>query len=334
MLKYCIVIILIYYATIQVNCASCGDKEWDNFTKNRSKYIANLSETVYACVRRDDTRYTVFHGCVDWHSSVHGYWALLRASKYIDSVQKDKYLNIITKSFSSQGINDERLFLKEHKGFEMPYGRAWFLRLAIEYEQKSKLKTLRQMADEVALSLIEYYTSHKPVPNLAEYENAEWAFRNLHDYALFTNNKMMINYVSTQARSFMDYGCPSSIGNDRTDDEFFSRWGNYFHVLETLADSRSFNAILNKCGSTNDLMAPITTFGSDHHLGVNYSRAWGLWSVYKKTHNKVYRDAYLDNVMANYSLHEKNKYNYHSYGHWVPQFGIYAITYPLEEDIY
>ena len=128
----------------------------------------------------------------------------------------------------------------------------------------------------------------------------------------------------------MNAGSLLPITDDRWEAEFFSRWGNYFHLLEILVDSRTFNQTLNKFKPNAESMVPIKLFKSDHHLAINYSRAWGLWSAYKITNNKVYRDAYLENVMAGYALHEAYKNNYHSYGHWVPQFGIYSITYSLE----
>src|SRR5438552_860208 len=39
--------------------------------------LADLAEPVDACLRRRDTDSPIFHGCVDWHSSVHGAAALL-----------------------------------------------------------------------------------------------------------------------------------------------------------------------------------------------------------------------------------------------------------------
>jgi len=306
----------------------CKNKEWIKFEKKQTIYIENLSQAVFASVKRVDTSYPVFHGSVDWHSSVHGYWALIRASKYS---QNNQYLDFVIDTFNSTLLDKERLYLKNNKDFEMPYGRAWFLRLAIEYESVTKLKTLRLMADEVAQSMVDYYKIYTPVPGLGEYDNAEWAFRNLYDYAVFTKNKEMIKFVNSNINLFLDTDLQFSIENDSSlYPEFFSRFGNYFHLLEVLVDSETFIQILDSFGSDNQSMAPVTLFKNNHHFGINFSRSWGLWSIYKKTNNINYQNAYLDNVimgLQDFYVYEKD---YKSYGHWVPQFGIYAVTYPLE----
>ena len=325
-------IFIFWFATLLFPCSSFtedGNKEWIDFEKNLNLNLEELSKTVFSCVNKTDTKHPIFHGCIDWHSSVHGHWALLRVSKY---TKKKQYLDFVTNSLNPSLLEEERLYLRTNKSFEMPYGRAWFLRLAIEFESVTKSNILRPMADEIAQSLVEYYRTSTPSPGIGEYNNAEWAFRNLYDYAVFTKKQKIIEFINSQIKFFLVPEFKISFEYDREIyPEFFSRLGNYFHLLEVTIDTKTFLKTLSSLQPDYNSMVPVKSFENAHHLGMNYSRAWGLWSIYKKTNNIDYRNAYLRNVMMGLKEHEIYKDNYGSYGHWVPQFGIYAITYPFEE---
>ena len=47
----------------------------------RVEYLSSLSVAVELGVSRKDTEHPAFCGCIDWHSSVHGTYALLVASR-------------------------------------------------------------------------------------------------------------------------------------------------------------------------------------------------------------------------------------------------------------
>src|SRR5262245_13563523 len=42
----------------------------------KEEIAADLAATVRQSVVRKDTGHAAFHGCIDWHSAVHGAWAL------------------------------------------------------------------------------------------------------------------------------------------------------------------------------------------------------------------------------------------------------------------
>ena len=329
MSKNLIIALLMILIVPRLSFSGGNSREWSEFVANRDFYLEDLSKSVISCETRSDTLSPVFHGCVDWHSSVHGYWALLRAAKY---TKNKKCLDFAMDAVTSPALAQERAFLKANKSFEMPYGRAWFLRLAIEFETISMLPTLRPMADEIAQSLVAFYRHNPPSPGTGEYKNAEWAFRNLYDYARFTKNQKIAGFVTSSLKYFLDPRATAFLAKDKeAAPEFFSRSGNYFHFLEAAADTKTFLHMLDKCQIDPNKIEPVTKFENDHHLGLNFSRAWGLWSIYKKTNKEEFRNAYLKSVMAGLNEHAQYKNNYNKYGHWVSQFGIYAITYPFED---
>jgi hypothetical protein len=54
--------------------------DWKKFCDRRGLDLMALAERVEESFLRRDTRHPVFCGCIDWHSSVHGAYALLTAA--------------------------------------------------------------------------------------------------------------------------------------------------------------------------------------------------------------------------------------------------------------
>ena len=106
-------------------------KEKPSMTRDR--FLDDAARIIETAVKRKDTEHAVFHGCYDWHSAVHGHWALLR----LDRVRgkHEAAARYVAGRLSGEPLEAERTLLKTKPAFEMPYGRAWFLRLAIEFEQ-------------------------------------------------------------------------------------------------------------------------------------------------------------------------------------------------------
>jgi hypothetical protein len=74
-----------------------------------------------------------FYGCLDWHSSVHGHWLLLKVLKQFPSISiKDSILQILSSSFQPQKIKEEADYFSKYKTantYERTYGWAWLLKL-------------------------------------------------------------------------------------------------------------------------------------------------------------------------------------------------------------
>src|SRR5262245_889763 len=93
---------------------------------------AELARQVAFASRRKDTHHPAFKGCVDWHSAVHGTWALLA---YQRATGDTGYAALVASILETQALAREREHMRRSAMFEMPYGRAWFLRLAIEHHK-------------------------------------------------------------------------------------------------------------------------------------------------------------------------------------------------------
>ena len=56
-------------------------------TKEKPAMAGALAAAVREAVARDDTDHIAFHGCIDWHSAVHGTWALTAYTRMTGDTQ-------------------------------------------------------------------------------------------------------------------------------------------------------------------------------------------------------------------------------------------------------
>lgn len=296
--------------------------EWTDFEGKRIVLLQELVPLVEICVGKEDTRHAVFHGCVDWHSAVHGHWALLRVSRVTGD---ERLLNIVRSSMQPAAMRHESEFLTANPRFEMPYGRAWFLKLIKEYEVATSDLQFRFAADANAATLSEYLLRRECDLERATYLNQSWAYRHLLEYYEHIQRADLAQSVRATIS-----GCANpdvTLRRDHEKAEFFSVYGNLAHVYALALNDEDFDRWFAKSRPEQESLAPVTELQTPaHHLGVNLSRAWGMWSLYLRTGDLAYREAYVDHINESLRRHEKYVGAYYDYARWVPQFAIYAIS--------
>jgi|GEM_PF-627697 len=302
---------------------------------DRDQLLAPMVPIIARSIARKDTDHPVFHGCLDWHSAVHGHWALLRIARLTGRHQDTA--REVEKSLDTAGIARESKFLQEHEGFELPYGRAWFLRLAIEFElwagesRTSDPQRLRAMADDVAKSLLTFYNSQPPDPRSHEYGNASWALVQLDAYAVHTKNSALREKTQSLIREHMLKPADApSFQDDGRSPEFFSRFGNWAYLIALTQDRTTLRSFLRDQSLPDEVIQPVALLPGAHHLGMTWSRAWALRALSRLAPDPAARarfeKAYLDHVATGMRQHMTHSGDFMVYDHWVPQFAVYAIT--------
>jgi hypothetical protein len=295
-----------------------------------------MAESISAAVERKDTDHPVFHGCIDWHSAVHGHWALLCIAR-VTSEHDDSAAWVLA-SLDPEGIAEEADHLGREPDFEMPYGRAWFLRLAIEYEQRDDAPqqpcaaAMSNMADEVAASLLQYCESRELSPRSREYGNEAWALTQLH--AFYAHRRDEPNLERADAlvsKFFVDSDARVRFAADHRRPDFFSPFGNWAYLLAKTQSAEAADRFWQAHRPADDELRPVDPqSGAAHHLGVNWSRAWALRAVGRVVADPVEQtrlsEAYNEHIAAGLVAHFQHKADYGAYGHWVPQFAVYALT--------
>ena len=279
-----------------------------------------LINTIQQSITRQDTNHPLFHGSWDWHSAVHGHWALLLYAK----TEQDKPLfTWLQKRLENDGIIKEIQYLMDNPGFERPYGRAWLLALAMVFIQSDLKPNIRRLVDTVALDLWQWIQSKQIDGTIGEYNNQSWTILRLFMWFSFTENIIRKNEVQHWVETFY-CTIDNHPENDQLRQEFFSCWSVQALLLgEVLGLERLATWIAKQKYSNSDLK-PVSPEEKVHHLGMNASRSWGFWAAWRATNESRWNEAYQNHLEHSIQLHQCWKDDHYSYGHWVPQFTLYA----------
>ena len=289
--------------------------------EQKQAMAAELARQVAFCSQRKDTDHPAFKGCVDWHSAVHGVWALVAYQRATGDAQ---YAPLVASILNKPALVREQEHLRQAPSFEMPYGRAWFLRLAIDHGRLTGSDDLLAFGNEVAISLRDYYRNH-PIDRFSgAYQSASWALINLLDYARYRRLADLETEVAGWIRkSFVDVE-PKCSG-ERERGEFMAVCTNWAALVARVLDKDDYAKWLDKFVAVNGLPAPLRRQNSDHEFGLDFSRAWGLWDVYAKTGRDDMLKAYVDHFNSGFTPASNWRGSYMAVGHWVAQFALFAL---------
>jgi hypothetical protein len=325
MMRTCLVALVagLTFAGIQARAAadSATPPSLGAIAAGRAAIARNLVEPVVRCVRRKDTDHVAFHGCIDWHSSVHGTLALVI---YGGMTGDQTYDSLVKSELTAPKIAREQTLLRTRPGFEMPYGRSWFLRLATQYQARFGDGVLRDMAKEVADSL-RLFISRRP-SDLYEgaYSSLSWALINLIDYAEAAGDGVNARFAREYARAallrsgpYCDYGLEHS--------EFMSICLQRAWLASKVLGREEFERWQQEFLDRTGLPQPVTDPNSAHHYGLNFSRSWALAALHRATRRPDYARAYAAHFWTGYSDRQNWDGRYETVAHWVAQFGMLSL---------
>ena len=291
--------------------------------EQKQTIAAALARQVAYCSQRRDTDHPAFKGCVDWHSAVHGVWALVAYQRATGDAQ---YAPLVAAILDRSALAREREHLRQAPMFEMPYGRAWFLRLAIEHGKLTGTDDLAPFADDVATSLRDYYRFRaRRIDRFSgAYASDSWALINLIDYARYRHlADLEADVTSWIKRDFVDVDPTCPQGTERG--EFMAVCTNWAALVARVKERADYAAWLDKFIAVNGLPVPVTEARSDHEFGLNFSRAWGLWDMYDNSGRADVAKAYASHFDRAFTPEANWRGSYMAVGHWVAQFGMFAL---------
>jgi len=331
----------------------------DDF-EGREDWIDRLGIIPSRCIERFDRVHghmTLFHGCFDWHSSVHGHWALFRMDLSGSGRHHDLAVQAAGR-FTEEKITSVMGELQDAPGFELPYGRAWLLRLCMEHEkwvEKHQLQTAcnwRELGDYTADSLMDYYVGEgvDRSPNILtnQYRNDSFAIVQLFDYFNHCENQERLTEISKYiSRHFLVDDLVFEPEQELDPKAFLSPFWSWVYLLSRTQTDEVLRDLIKVETLSEDALQPMLgqeiSRGRVHHLGMNWSRAWAIKSLARRMHSwNKYQDfrgqlvkSYRAHIQQSLAVHEEFSLDnpdveergaYYAYYHWVPQFGIYAIT--------
>jgi hypothetical protein len=293
-------------------------------TEARREIARELVEPIRAAVARRDTEHAAFHGCIDWHSAVHGVWALVAYRRMTGDTLCDALLE---ETLRPEALVAERALLRARPDFEMPYGRAWFLRLAREHGLLMGDGTLQPLAREVLASMLAYYAGRAPNPRRGNYASDSWALINMLDYAHWSGDAAAEASIRVLVEAhFLDHGAGCDYALE--DRHFMAVATNWAWLVSKALPREEFGRWEQEFLGRVGLPRPVSWPANWHHHGLNFSRAWGLWALSAGATGdarKAYRVAYAAHFRATYATPALWRGSYRGVGHWVPQFGMLAL---------
>lgn len=329
------------YESVFANLAlHCIHQEFPNVVK----HMMNSADDVKA----PNKLYPAFYGCLDWHSSVHGHWLLVRMLNTAqDTVDKDLIIKKLNTSFTTENIQGELASLKRENNasFERPYGLAWFLQLTAELRQSSTpeakiwLDTLLPLEEEIVARVSAWLPKLAYPIRTGEHSQTAFAFGLMLDWAKISGNKEFEALLTSRVKEYhqADKQCP--LAYEPSGQDFLSPCLAEADLMRRVMAKHEYSQWLSAffpslTASTSNWLAPATvtdkTDGKLAHLdGLNISRAWmieGIISalpdndaripVLEKT-LKAHREAGLNAVFGD--MHYMGS-------HWLGSFASYLET--------
>lgn len=306
--------------------------------QNPLPYKSGIVIASEADLAMPEVHHPAFFGCFDWHSAVHGHWSLVYLlKKFPDLADRDKALQMLQENMTAANIEKEVAYFSmnsQTKSFERTYGWAWALKLAEElYTWDDPIaQELYQNLEPLSNYIIDGYINYLPklvYPiRVGEHSNTAFGLSFAYDYAKTVGHTALQQSIEENAIRFYmnDADCPISwepsgydflspclqemdIMRKVLDDATFEKWSTAF--LPEL-----FNGQLNlPPGEIRD-----RSDGKLVHLdGLNFSRAWCLYSLKDCAPCKVIADQHLA-----FSLDKITDGDYAGQ-HWLASFALYAF---------
>ena len=290
--------------------------------------LTTMAPIIAPCVQPTTTA-RVFTRCYDTHSSIHAHWAAYRLARSSSG--------FTALALTSQLALDPVKLNTEVGFMQYPYAAAWFLRLAIDYEQWATMAgatdrlRLRTVGDRMAGWLQTYYTTGTIDPYAIEYANPAWALYQLHAYATFTGNTTLASQVQALiATAFVRPITNRTLLADINVPEFFSVVGNWYYVIAKTQPPATVQSFLAMQPAIPQSHLAVSGTSGVHAYGMIWSRAWAFRVMAQIAPSAQDRlrlaQAAHDHVQTGMARHPQLAGNFSSYDHWVPQFAVYAVT--------
>jgi hypothetical protein len=169
------------------------------------------TETPHADERNGTARpkdaHPAFYGCFDWHSAVHGHWAMLRAVDVVEGLpERDAIVATLGRHLTKENLAKELVFFRKNEGFEQPYGWGWLLRLGTELrasrlpQAKSWLRNLEPLEARLEAAMGTYLHDLKQPDREGVHGNTAFAMIHAWDYARALGKEEFRAYVERRAR--------------------------------------------------------------------------------------------------------------------------------------
>ena len=288
-----------------------------------------------------------FYGCWDWHSAVHGHWAMVKILKdFPEIADRDIILSKLDKNLSEENLNKEFQFFKQDfaKGFERTYGWAWLMKLYSELvswdhdKAQTWANNMKPLVDLLSERTILFLDKLSTPLRPGTHANTAFSFSLMIEYSKVANDNLLFNKIKEYSiKNFLgDINCPVQYEPSGTD--FLSPCLAEAALMSQILEKREFNEWLYKFlpsfdeSSFGNIINPPEVLdpedpGIGHLIGLMFHRAWTLKDIAINLEKNSDKNLLLQ-IAKNHSEEGYNIMFESGYGgeHWLATFAIYNFS--------
>jgi hypothetical protein len=299
-------------------------------------------------VKQPRVLHPAFYGCLDWHSSVHGHWMLVRLMRlFPDLPEASRIRTVLNENLTAANIQTEAAYLTQanRQSFERTYGWAWLLKLAEELREwddpdaHAWFKNLQPLAD----ALVERYRKFLPRQTYpirtGVHPNTAFGLTFALDYARASGDRELEALIVERSKTYFlqDKSYPAEW--EPGGEDFLSpgliEADLMLRVLEQAEFRKWFKRFIPgiATGSAKNLLTPaVVGDRSDpkivHLDGLNLSRAWCMRHIASALPLGDKARTVLARAAALHALDALAHVASGDYGgeHWLASFAVYMMT--------
>ena len=283
----------------------------------------------------------IFYGCFDWHSSVHGFWSIVKLMKNFPELdQNNEVRNELNQLITAENVAVEMAFFndKNNKNFERTYGWAWLLQLQMElnhWQDKDAqvwAKNMKPLSDLIIVRYKEYLPKLVYPIRTGTHDNTAFGLSLAIDYARSVNDKTFEKVIIDNANRLYLKDKSCNIAFEPSGSDFLSACLEEALIMSKIQQNDEYKkwlkGFLPQLQKKNfDLKPGVVSDRTDGHLvhldGLNFSRATALYQIEHKLPELKHLNKIAQNHL-NYSLNNITNDDYMG-SHWLGTFALYAL---------
>ena len=317
----------------------CINTEFPNKT-------SHTADSVTDAVLLPSQLHPSFYGCLDWHSSVHGHWLLIRVLKQFPGIAiKDSIITILNNSFQEEKILEEVAYFTRYKTtrtFERTYGWAWWLKLDQElYSWNDPLgrkwhKIIQPLTKQI-VQLWKAFLPKQTYPNrTGVHGNTAFGLVFALDWSRALQDTAFEKAIIANANKFYlnSQATPAYLEPDGSD--FFSPSLEIADLMHRILPAKKYITWLNSFYEPRSIQRitemPIVSDRTDYQIvhldGLAISRAWCMIGIAKILPASHPWKSLFEKTASHFLKQSLPNVTSGNYGgdHWLASFIVYAMS--------
>jgi len=286
----------------------------------------------------------VFYGCLDWHSSVHGHWMLVRILQAFPNLpNRDSLISILNISFNYEKMQLEADYFGKYtasQNYERTYGWAWLLKLDEALGRSQDTMMIRwhhniQPLTQKIVRLWKAYLSKQTYPNRnGVHSNTAFGLDFALDWARFYKDVDFEKQIIENALRFyaVNKNIPAYLEPDGSD--FFSPSLMAATLMSKVMQPKEFRQWFAAYYSSESLdricTLPTVSDRTDYQIvhldGLAFSRAWCMRMIaHQLPSSNPLKQRFVQT--SDMFLQKTLPTVFDNYGgeHWLASFAIFAL---------